>query len=433
MNNKKLLIEVGAYDGSDSLNYHRQGYEVYTFEPKKDLYANLVANTKHLTNYTVIPKAVCLNNGTTTFNICKFGGASSILPFRDENELKETWVGRTDVHYSGESYEVETTRLDTFIEENGLQDRQIDYIHIDAQGVDFDVLKSVGKYIKNVVGGVVETVIDEKKSIYIGQNDNTLSNIQKFLEENNFKIKSIISNDSTQCEYNVHFEKKNIMQIAICITGRLNDDIEQYNNLIYMITNNKETKYEIDFFVSYAKKSEQQVIDNFIKLYQPKDMMQNDEEYFDISKYTKGNYTIPHNTLCMYLNKKNVSNMLKKYIETHNIKYNIIISTRIDLCYNSVINYDMLKTPIDNNILCIPSPEYDHGDIIGNTRWFGINDQIAYGNYDTMIKYLETYDSLYDMLENGIILHPETLLFNYLKKIKMELFRFPFSYYIKRF
>ena len=204
----KTLIEVGAFDGSDSLNYHNRGYSVYTFEPKKDLYQNLVDKTKHLENYTVIPKAVSLNNGTVKFNICKQGGASSILPFRPENELIENWSAyRTDIHYSGLSYDVETTRLDTFIEEYGLQDRIIDYIHIDAQGVDLDCLKSLGKYIKNVVAGVVETVKDINKSIYVGQEDNTMETITEFLSANGFKITDVKNNDSTNCEFNVYFEK----------------------------------------------------------------------------------------------------------------------------------------------------------------------------------------------------------------------------------
>jgi len=144
----KTLIEVGAYDGSDSLNYYNKGYVVYTFEPKKDLFQNLVDATKHLENYTVINKAVSLKNGTATFNICKEGGASSILPFRPENELVKNWTAnRTDIHFSGISYDVETTRLDTFIEEYELQTRIIDFIHIDAQGVDLDCLEKLGIYI----------------------------------------------------------------------------------------------------------------------------------------------------------------------------------------------------------------------------------------------------------------------------------------------
>lgn len=202
----KTLIEVGAYDGEDSLRYHNIGYTVYTFEPKKDLYENLVKKTSHLTNYIVTPKAVSLVDGKTQFNICKEGGASSILPFRPDEELNKHWSPRrTDVHYSGVSYEVETTRLDTFIENNNLQDTIIDFIHIDAQGVDLDCLKSTGKYIKNVMAGVLETVKNEEKSIYIGQNNNTYENVEQFLTSNGFKILSVDSNDNTQCEYNVSF------------------------------------------------------------------------------------------------------------------------------------------------------------------------------------------------------------------------------------
>lgn len=207
----KTLIEVGAFDGSDSLRYHKNGYTVYTFEPKKDLFENLVNKTRRLKNYTVIPKAVSLINGTTQFNICKQGGASSILPFRPDHELIETWsANRTDIQFSGITYDVETTRLDTFIEENSLENTVIDFIHIDAQGVDLDCLKSLGKYITNVLAGVVETVKDKNKSIYIGQEDNTLDNVTEFLSLHGFKITNVQSNDNTDCEYNVFFEKLSI-------------------------------------------------------------------------------------------------------------------------------------------------------------------------------------------------------------------------------
>ena len=204
----KTLIEVGACDGCDSLIYHANGYAVYTFEPKTDLYENLANKTQHLINYTVINKAVSIIDGKTQFNICKAGGASSILPFRTDQELIETWgARRTDIQYSGISYDVETTRLDTFIEQNNLQYTIIDMIHIDAQGVDLECLRSLGKYINNVQSGVVETVIDVNKSIYVGQNDNTLENVKEFLDSHGLKISHIQSNDQTQCEYNVFFTR----------------------------------------------------------------------------------------------------------------------------------------------------------------------------------------------------------------------------------
>lgn len=172
------------------------------------MFQNLFDKTKHLTNYIVTPKAVSLTNGITKFNLCTYGGASSILPFRPDHELNQTWTeNRTDIHFSGISYDVETTRLDTFIEENELQNTIIDFLHIDAQGVDLDCLKSLGKYIKNVIAGVVETVKDKNKSIYIGQEDNTLDNVSNFLSLNGFKITCVQNNDNTDCEYHVYFER----------------------------------------------------------------------------------------------------------------------------------------------------------------------------------------------------------------------------------
>jgi FkbM family methyltransferase len=203
----KLLIEVGSYDGADSLSFYKKGYKVYTFEPNRLLYGKLKHRTSEMPNYIIIPKAVCLNDGVTQFNICKYGGASSILKFKSDEELNKNWTSeRWDLHYSGFSYEVETTRLDTFIEQNNLQDTVIDYLHVDAQGVDLDVLISLGKYIKNVQAGVVETVKDKEKSIYIDQ-INILDNVKEFLMFNGFKINLVESNDPTLCEYNVHFSK----------------------------------------------------------------------------------------------------------------------------------------------------------------------------------------------------------------------------------
>ena len=139
---------------------------------------------KDLENFNVINKAVCLQNGSTDFYICKNCGASSILEFKPTDVLIQHWgENRQDIHYSGEKYIVDTIRLDTFIEENGLEKEQIDFIHIDAQGVDLECLISLGKYINNVVEGVVETVINKEKGIYINQSLNTLENIEKFLKE----------------------------------------------------------------------------------------------------------------------------------------------------------------------------------------------------------------------------------------------------------
>ena len=202
-----LLIEVGGFDGADSLKFYEKGYKVITFEPERTLYAALSKKTAHLHDYRVVNKAVALTNGTTHFYVCRAGGASSILPFKSNTDLEEHWSkNRKDIQYSGLSYEVNTIRLDTFLEENSLTDVPIDYLHIDAQGADLDVLKSLGIYAKNVCKGVVETCYSLEKAIYSTQRDDLLA-VNHWLNSNGFTVESVVANDPTGCECNVYFRR----------------------------------------------------------------------------------------------------------------------------------------------------------------------------------------------------------------------------------
>ena len=203
-----LLIEVGGFDGADSLRFYEQGYDVITFEPERTLYANLAQKTAHLETYRVVNKAVALTDGTTQFHVCKSGGASSILPFKSDADLEAQWTAhRTDIQYSGLSYPVETTRLDTFLEANGLTETPIDYLHVDAQGADLDVLRSLGTYVANVRKGVVETCYSLEKAIYSTQQDD-LTAVTHWLASNGFVVDSVVGNDSTGCECNVYFHRR---------------------------------------------------------------------------------------------------------------------------------------------------------------------------------------------------------------------------------
>jgi fibrillarin-like rRNA methylase len=58
-----------------------------------------------------------------------------------------------------------------------------------------------------VENGVLETIIEPHKSIYINQDSITFDNVKLFLETNGFKIIKVESNDVTNCEYNVFFSK----------------------------------------------------------------------------------------------------------------------------------------------------------------------------------------------------------------------------------
>jgi FkbM family methyltransferase len=150
---------------------------------------------------------VSLVDGEIDFHLCTAGGASSILPFKSDSELEAHWTAqRTDIRYSGTSYKVSSTRLDTFLEESGLTAEPIEYLHVDAQGVDLDVLKSLGTYINNVRAGVVETCYQLDKAIYATQKDDVLA-VTSWLAAQGFMIERVESNDVTRCECNVFFRR----------------------------------------------------------------------------------------------------------------------------------------------------------------------------------------------------------------------------------
>ena len=204
----KICIEVGAFDGTDTQNYINDGYFVYTFEPKEDLYQALVTRFQGMEDSVkIIRSAVCLTDGVIDFHLCCMGGASSILKFKEDEELNRAWgEDRFDVHYSGLTYQVPSVRLDTFIESEGLVGKNIDYIHIDAQGADLDVLKSTGQYLRQIERGVIESAFTQEKAIYSEQN-NTVDTCGEFMGQNGFHIDMIMSNDPTDCECNIFFHR----------------------------------------------------------------------------------------------------------------------------------------------------------------------------------------------------------------------------------
>lgn len=199
----KIFIDVGANNGSNSISQAEQNKDwvIYAFEPTPLLIHNLKQQTKHLSNYHIIPKAVSDFNGEAIFNIAGASdwGCSSLLNFSDKSQTH--WPGRTEFNVT-ERINVEVLRLDSFIEQNNIE--HIDYLHIDAQGSDLKVLKGLGKYISLVQNGVIEAAAKPNVLYY---EQNTVDESCDFLRNNGFTIISIMSNDIHHNEVNITFQK----------------------------------------------------------------------------------------------------------------------------------------------------------------------------------------------------------------------------------
>lgn len=205
----KILFDVGANSGNNSLQKikHNKEWLCFAFEPTPKLINELKQQSNSFSDrYHIYPYAISDFIGVANFNIAgqRDWGCSSLLEFSDN--LDKTWPGRDDFKVT-EIIEVQVITLDKFISEIcPLDIQQIDYFHCDTQGTDIQVLKGLGKYIDLIKEGVIETARDSSVQLY--KNQHTKEESIKFLEENNFSILKIESNDMYNNEFNIYFQKK---------------------------------------------------------------------------------------------------------------------------------------------------------------------------------------------------------------------------------
>ena len=102
----------------------------------------------------------------------------------------------------------------------------------------------------------------------------------------------------------------NRLKIAILISGRVNTNIEQYNNTVNTVFRDN----DIDIFISHQK-TEPEQLSKFIELYKPKKMIESNEIIFDVSKYPKAFETNSSSVMYMHLNRKNVFNIFEEYVK----------------------------------------------------------------------------------------------------------------------
>ena len=111
---------------------------------------------------------------------------------------------------------------------NDQEIRKINYLHIDTQGSDLDVLKGLKNKLNIVDQGVLEATTNENTSLY--ESNHTINDVKNFLQLNNFEISKIENVDKNiDKEKNIYFNKKNL-DSDCKINKKYN--IRYYNRLI---------------------------------------------------------------------------------------------------------------------------------------------------------------------------------------------------------
>jgi FkbM family methyltransferase len=162
------VIHIGAHYGEEVSNYVNLGIDdIVLFEPLKENFEVLKNNVSEL-NANITGYCVALGNKNQNVNM-----------FLSSNNLESSSVLKPKIHlnlhpevvFSGEEL-VEMKRLDDFLFEN------YNFINLDVQGYEMEVLKGAQKTLKNIDYLYCEVNRNEvyEGNAYIGEIDNYLSN-----------------------------------------------------------------------------------------------------------------------------------------------------------------------------------------------------------------------------------------------------------------
>ena len=212
-NEQDLIIDVGSNYGEFALEIAARNpwVQVLAIEPNTNLSKKIkeTSDFKNITNIELINYAIDKNEGTCSFHISDHAdsGISSLLEFeKDKINNDPYWSNRTDLHFD-RKIEVQVKRLDSILNDKKIN--KIRFIKIDAQGVDLNVLESLGSYLEITDAGMLEVPGTLENNLYSGETADlkkTLNTITKF----GFKIYAIKPNDHAANEFNIFFCKENI-------------------------------------------------------------------------------------------------------------------------------------------------------------------------------------------------------------------------------
>jgi FkbM family methyltransferase len=154
------ILDIGANTGQFASQLHRllPDATLYSFEPLKDCYEQLLKRMRHISNFRAFPFALGDKSGKTQIHHNDFSPSSSLLPM--EKLHKESFPYTKNVRIE----EIEIRRLDEIIQELDIEDNLL--IKIDVQGFEDKVIRGGENVISQAKVLIVETTFE---TLYDGQ------------------------------------------------------------------------------------------------------------------------------------------------------------------------------------------------------------------------------------------------------------------------
>jgi FkbM family methyltransferase len=177
----KIAFDIGACLGETICNFEKFD-EIYAFEPSPYVFNILSEKYKNDHRVKCFQIGISDEDGFKQFNCHDHYGYSSFLEIDKEGELAKKCY-QEDPGYDEviSVIEVQTKRIDTFMKENCIE--YINFLKVDTQGNDLNVIKSLGEMISKI--DFIETEV-QIKSLYKGSFSR--EDMVNFMKENNFDL-----------------------------------------------------------------------------------------------------------------------------------------------------------------------------------------------------------------------------------------------------
>ena len=176
------FFDVGAHIGQSAIRFKKQfkNCSIHCFEPYKKSFLKLKKNTNHQNNIIYNNFALGKNEEFKKFYINEKTETSSFFTLNN-NYMDLDKTKNIDTEFC------KVRKLDNYVRENSIN--KIDYLKIDVQGKDYEVLTGAEKTLKlNKIYFIeIEVILND----YYSNKKNDLLNILILLEKYNFKLLNV--------------------------------------------------------------------------------------------------------------------------------------------------------------------------------------------------------------------------------------------------
>ncbi len=180
--------------GSVGWNIFAPNLTIYGFDADPDACDDANADIEvRQVNWTEkhIPLALWNSEGTFPLYVTNFTGCSSLYP--PNESYVERFSGYSDLFKLITTVEVDTTTLDDFCESEGIN--EIDFIHLDVQGAELQVLEGAARILE---GGVL-AVATEVNFTELYVNQPLFSDVDIYLRKQGFTLGDIVISTGRGC------------------------------------------------------------------------------------------------------------------------------------------------------------------------------------------------------------------------------------------